>query len=239
MSNPKAILEKIRKLLNLADTSRGGTEAEMETAMRKAQELAMEHNIDLAQVPMGEVKRGAINVGHIIIRPVGKFYLRPVHFEIMQVMQECFGVKLVMNAYRSGSHKFLVALTVIGEQVDMELAQFTWHFLCNVFPRCWTTYSKARNVPWGSFVISRSYYTGLRQGIIATNKKIVDSLPKDQKDKYALVLVDKEALVAAEQARLFPVLRHSKVRDREFDRDAFVSGNEKGKTIKLNNALAP
>jgi hypothetical protein len=45
------IIEKIRKLLELADEERGGTEAERELAAQRAQELMLKHNIE-----MGELK---------------------------------------------------------------------------------------------------------------------------------------------------------------------------------------
>ena len=42
------ILDKIRKLLRLADRSRGSTENEAKVALAKAQELMTRHNIDSA-----------------------------------------------------------------------------------------------------------------------------------------------------------------------------------------------
>ncbi len=45
--NPQSnILDKIRKLLRLADRSRGATENEAKVALSKAQELMTRHNID-------------------------------------------------------------------------------------------------------------------------------------------------------------------------------------------------
>lgn len=44
------IIRKINALLELADETRGGTEAERDTAMRKAQELMLNHNIEMGQL---------------------------------------------------------------------------------------------------------------------------------------------------------------------------------------------
>lgn len=44
------IIERIRKLLELADESRGGTKAERELAAQRAQELMLKHNLDSAEL---------------------------------------------------------------------------------------------------------------------------------------------------------------------------------------------
>jgi hypothetical protein len=48
MKSESDILDKIRKLLRLADRSRGSTENEAKVALAKAQELMTRHNIDSA-----------------------------------------------------------------------------------------------------------------------------------------------------------------------------------------------
>jgi Protein of unknown function (DUF2786) len=51
-----AVLSKIQKMLNLADPSRGGTEAERDTAMRMAQELMFKYDLELFEVEQHEDK---------------------------------------------------------------------------------------------------------------------------------------------------------------------------------------
>jgi len=46
------ILDKVRKLLRLADTSRGATEHEAKVALAKAHEMMTRHNIDSAMLRM-------------------------------------------------------------------------------------------------------------------------------------------------------------------------------------------
>lgn len=46
----KDIIERIKKLMALADLSRGATEAEAAAAMAKVQELLTKHNLDMASI---------------------------------------------------------------------------------------------------------------------------------------------------------------------------------------------
>lgn len=47
------IIEKIAKLLRLADEHSGGTEAERDLAMKRAQEMMLKHNLDYAKITGG------------------------------------------------------------------------------------------------------------------------------------------------------------------------------------------
>ncbi len=58
MKSESEILEKIRKLLRLADRSRGSTENEAKVALAKAQELMTRHNIDSALLRMERGESG-------------------------------------------------------------------------------------------------------------------------------------------------------------------------------------
>jgi hypothetical protein len=58
MRNQNDILDKIRKLLRLADRSRGSTENEAKVALAKAQELMTRHNIDSALLRMERGESG-------------------------------------------------------------------------------------------------------------------------------------------------------------------------------------
>jgi hypothetical protein len=92
------VLEKIKKILARADTGRGATQAEAETAMAMVQKLCIEHNISMAQV---EAAADADN------RPAQKMeavkgtiktktrYEAPYHRPIMLVLQACFDVHII------------------------------------------------------------------------------------------------------------------------------------------------
>lgn len=237
MSDRTKTIEKIRKLLTLGTAGRGGTQAEMETAMKKAMEIALEHGIDLASVGDGEVKAGAIDVNHLVIRFPGRKQYLPMHEQILNVIQACFGVRTITHVYRSGGHKLIVSMTIVGEQTDIEIAQFVWNYLEGMFKSCWKGYAAGRGISSSAWVVSQSYYMGLRVGVIEVNRQVVAALSKAHADRYAVVLVNKEALVEKKMNELFPNLKNNKATKKKYDGAAYQSGVEKGKTIKLNSAL--
>jgi predicted DsbA family dithiol-disulfide isomerase len=51
MNVDENVIEKLKKVLNLAN--RGGTQGEAEAAFRRAKEIAMRYNIDLASIEVG------------------------------------------------------------------------------------------------------------------------------------------------------------------------------------------
>jgi len=52
--------------------------------------------------------------------------------------------------------------------------------------------------------LARSYYFGLRDGIIATNRKVLEDASAQGGKAYALVLVDKQTQVDARFRQEFP-----------------------------------
>ena len=58
MTDKESIIDKLRKLLALGDTSRGATEAEAQAAMAKAHELLAAHNLTMADIeaPGGKIE---------------------------------------------------------------------------------------------------------------------------------------------------------------------------------------
>lgn len=236
MSQRQNILAKIQKLLNLADQARGGTQAEMENAMAKATALAREHNIDLATVAEGEVKTG-LQVDSVILKTSTK-YERPYHNEILGTLRACFGVKTILHAYWTPqAQRVIMHITMVGEKTDLIIAEYCWKFLEQNFPLCWSNYRKEQGIK-DSWTSSRSYWVGLGNGIRENNRRAVEAMPSDQRNKYALVLVDKTALIEAKTAEMFPKLRNIRSGMKGMDGSAYQAGVAKGRTIKLNAGIA-
>jgi len=239
MSDRKQVLEKIRKLLSRAATGRGNSEAEMQMAMQRAQELAVEHSIDLTSVSEGEVKVAALEmtVEQVHLRSKSKNE-RMQHNPILNTISTCFGVKTIKHAFRSGSKTKIMHISIVGEKADVIIAAYAWNYLEELFPECWLDYAKRNFLPSNQFVAATSYYRGLAYGIIESNTRVVDSLSKDQANRYALVLVNKEALVEQKTAELFPNLIMKQSRARQMNHAAMAAGLVKGRTIKIHTPLA-
>ena len=148
------ILDKIRKLLRLADTSRGATENEAKVALAKAQELMTRHNIDSALLRMerGESGGGSFTVdkGKVDLPKT----LNPADLMILSLLQSHFNVKTILMPSGRGT-----PVDIIGAPADIDFAIYAFNFLRQTFFRCWNEFKRTRPNP-----DKASYYRGLRDG---------------------------------------------------------------------------
>lgn len=230
------VMTKLEKLLTLAG-NKGATEAEMNTAMAKATELARAYNIDLASVDTdGEVKVEEMETDFAVTNTKTK-QEQPYHMPIIYALRAVFGVKPFLATYTDHNQmRHITRITWIGEKVDVAMAVYCWGWLENLFPKCWLDYRKANGIA-DNYVSKRSYFTGLSEGIQAANRRAVESMGADR-NKYALVLVNKEAIVTARAEAMFGKPKgHVKSFTTQSDNGSRAAGYAKGSTIKLNGGL--
>jgi hypothetical protein len=224
------IFDKLKKILALAE--RGGTQAEMEVAMAKAQELASKHNIELGEVMAQRSEDDQADVietdrADISFRAGTK---KPEHTYIVQVLMTCFEVRAVYV----GNYK----LVFIGEKTDVQLAQFCFKFLESQFSKLMRRYvASVGGSGYGNKNQQHSFYTGLASGISAVNRRIREEA-KASNESMALVLVKKEEAVNKRAAEEFPCLRKAKKSNYEVDYNALTNGISAGKSIKLNHQIS-
>lgn len=232
-----AIIEKIKKILARADTSRGATQAEAETAMRKVQELAIEHNIDLSTVSVdGEIKVGEIETDHAEVKTATK-QERPYHLPILAVLRECFDVRGIVNCYTDhNSMRIITKITFVGEKLDVQLATYCWSWLEQLFPKAWLDYRKQYGLK-DSWTSARSFFAGFRDGLIDNNRRQRQEVSGQQADRFALVVVNKQEVVAAKVAEMFPNMGNLKSFTTRQDFHARMAGNDAGRRIKLTGGL--
>ena len=97
MKTQSDILDKVRKLLRLADRSRGSTENEAKVALAKAQELMTRHNIDSALLRMERESEGGgggfkVNKGSFDLPKS----LNPADMMILSLLQAHFNVRTIL-----------------------------------------------------------------------------------------------------------------------------------------------
>lgn len=221
------ILEKLQKILSLA--ARGGTEAEAQAAMAAAQRLAIQHNIDLAQVGEREVgpkKMETDRADGLKMYNKYKPYSRP----IARVLQNCFDVSFI---WVGGDRP-----CVVGEKTDVAMACYCWTWLNEMLPRLFRSYCEARGWPLLTGIPRVSYYEGVCQGISENNQRQRAEVAKTaDAQSFALVLVKKEELVQARVELEFPTLRKARSVRRSIDGSAWDAGHAEGRKIKLNAGL--
>ncbi len=225
------ILDKIRKLLRLADTSRGATENEAKVALSKAQELMTRHNIDSALLRMerGESGGGSFTVdkGNLDLPKT----LNPADLMILSLLQSHFNVKTILMSGGRGT-----AVDIIGAPADIDFAIYAFNYLRQTFFRCWNEFKRTRTNP-----DKASYYRGLRDGLNAELKAAKDrteqSYGDDQRQAYGLVVVDQTAAITRFVEEHYGRLRSRTTRARRVDSGSYFAGETKGRTIQINRPL--
>lgn len=122
-------LDKIKKLLRM---KRGGTSAEVETALNLAEELARKHGIDLASVDPNE-QNDQRRISHEDAVRSGRIQWESKY--AMLIAQEFFNVTTVIRGvgYRE------CVITFIGTSWDVQIAIYVYRFLVGHFRREWNT----------------------------------------------------------------------------------------------------
>ena len=223
------ILDKVRKLLRLADRSRGATENEAKVALSKAQELMTRHNIDSALLRMeaGE-KSGADVTKGLYELPKS---LNPADMLILSLLQSHFNVRVILM---TGHRK--TPVDIIGAPGDVDFAIFALSFLRETFFRCWNEFKRSAWNPDRA-----SYYRGLRDGLhtelTAAKEKAEQSYASDQQQTYALAVVDQNAAITRYVDEHYGKLRSRANRRRRVDSTSYFAGETKGRTIRINRPL--
>jgi len=230
MTNNNDILDKIRKLLRLADRSRGATENEAKVALSKAQELMTRHNIDSALLRMERGESGgsfAVDKGKVDLPKT----LNPADLMILSLLQQHFNVKTILMPTGRGT-----PVDIIGAPADIDFAIYAFNFLRQTFFRCWNEFKTTRTNP-----DKASYYRGLRDGINAELKSAKEraeqSYAADQRQAYGLVVVDQQAAITRFVTDHYGKLRNRSQRRRHVDSGSYFAGEQKGRTIRINRPL--
>src|SRR5689334_10423072 len=128
----QSALDKIKKLLRM---KRGGTQAEVETALNLARELAEKHGIDLEAVNPEEEEQQR-PIGHESTEPSARLQFESIYASL--ICQKFFNVEVFRQKsvprfglfFRSS---YTVRLTFIGTDWDRQIAIYVYHFLVRHF----------------------------------------------------------------------------------------------------------
>ena len=230
MNTNKDILEKIRKLLRLADTSRGATESEAQLALAKAQELMTRHNIDSALLRMerGESGHGfTVDKGKVDLPKT----LNPADLMILSLLQGHFNVKTILMPNGRGT-----PVDIIGSPADIDFAIYVFQYLRQTFFRCWNEFKRVHANP-----DKASYYRGLRDGLNTALKeakqRAEESYGSGERQTYGLVLVDQQAAIKQYVDEHYGKLRKRSGARRKMHSGSYTAGESKGRTIQINRPL--
>jgi hypothetical protein len=137
----EAILSKLQKLLAL---SKGGSENEAQLALEKAQQIATQHNIELAAVAAREpsaAEKLEMVEDHVTF---GR-RLPTLQKYASWLLGSHFGVKLVYHNTFNG-RQWVRQLLILGDKRDVEFAKYVNSFVQEDMQRRWEYYKKSNNL---------------------------------------------------------------------------------------------
>jgi len=225
------ILEKLRKLVNLAAGNANLHEAEV--AMQMAQKIAFQNNIDLAQVePQNrqsvEIDKAQINCGQRM--SISQNFVNVI-------LGKFFEIRIITSGGRISGRKMFY----FGKKDDVEFAVWANQYLNKLFLDLWHSHY-AKN-PHLSTKMRETFFFGLYKGLAEKLQEQKDSqessLGAEVKQSYEIVLVDNAALIEQSVNQSFPNLTKStKKRIAVRDSEVFGAGHAEGKKINLFKQIA-
>jgi hypothetical protein len=238
--NPKeSLIDKIRKLLRLADPDNGGTVPEMESALRKAQQLMTRHGIESMQ--LGEEKSASDIAKEEIATGRRK---DAADRWIPQIIQRVFCVKVLWSRTyapsigKNGGWQHLYIF--VGEPLDVELAKLTLiHIRASMMAGLDSfiaTTGKPRNAH-----VKNSYFFGVASGFIRESVHAQHAEAKRhsaaEASRYALALVKKENRIEQfVKSEIKPKVQKSRSIARH-DCEAYDSGYSAGAAIDFTTKI--
>lgn len=227
-----AIISRIEKLLELA--ARGGTEAEATTAFAKASQLMTKYGIERSQLQARNAQGRKLDIAR---RSLGRTWKteRPAHRPVRTVIWTCFKVQTIRHRYLDGS----IGYSFLGVEEDLDFAVFAFNNLSDTFLRLLCQHFRDTGYTRQTPGVITGYLMGLCSGFIhawreAQEKEIGQAGEAGQ--QYALVLVDKEALVAGALAR-DPNVKLPKKRDMKVNQHSYLEGWKHGQKITIARPL--
>ncbi|MCH7695689.1 MAG: DUF2786 domain-containing protein [Proteobacteria bacterium] len=216
------IIDKIKKLLELADSEKNDSENERETALRQANALMDKHNISAMELQEQENPRGedTLVTGSTIWKTM-----------CIAAIGNLYGCESYRTTGRNG--KTFIVGTSHNRQIVISMSQYVINSI---------TREASRNRAYG-----RAYTNSFKKGGAIGVSRQVESINKERKEgltvaskKQALVLVDyyKNELVANKQWLMEKGVRvRSAGCIRLSDGDGYSAGQDYGSKMSLNNQL--
>jgi len=165
-------INKIKKLLRMR---RGGTPAEVATALRLAQEIAAKNGIDLAGIDSNDDERRS-TMGHQDT-PTGaqRTYEQSL---ANQILEGWFEVNTIFVRDYNAQGKLVCVLQIVGDESARRIAAYIYVFLVRAFRRSWRERAdrRLRN--------RRAFLLGMYAGIVS---QLPERKPREQEAGSALV----------------------------------------------------
>jgi hypothetical protein len=210
--NDSAILQKVEKLLSLADSC---NENEAMLATKKANDLILKHNISF-------VDHEAQSTAYVY--RVMEYKKRNAKVDGIYEILKKFNVYPVVNQGHKGGY-----LEVVGNKTDVTIAHYVCDYLSHSIDNIWKQ-TKKENPQLKGMVAKNSFIRSFCQNIANSTNSIQ---PAEQ--KAGLIKLEQELMVKVELA--YPNLRTAYSNARKSCSEASALGRNKAKSFNIPSAL--
>jgi hypothetical protein len=194
------IAEKIQKLLSLAESHH---KKEAESATQKAKELLLKYNLSIHETE-----------DETIVKRIFKHKRANAKLQAIAKILRTFFVYPIFNHGENSLY-----LEIIGERVNVEVAEYVFHFLNHHFEDLW----KNREVPLKGLAAKNAFFRGIAKGFLS---KDVSS--------QGIIRIEKTLIQKVET--IYPHLSYQKSFYPSFTH-AEKEGTRIGKTLKVREGI--
>lgn len=214
------IIEQIKKLLALSDTSRGATIEEAATAAAKVQTLLFKHNLTMAEVQAVNSDDDGYEMTTTALRGVGREWRRTLLHVIAQA-NFCRSIGIIGAPWSK----------LIGKPCNIEIVEYLYAYLVREVWSCWKRRAKQFRKR------SRARYC---KGCVMAIAVTLEEQRRQDEDAgdtcRALVIRVDQALDAAKDRLAGPTVRHKPRKDRSRSK-AIDVGYADGLAIEIRTGL--
>ncbi len=211
-SKKEKILEKVKKLLALADSS---NPHEAEVALKKVNQLILEHNLKSISPEQEYID--------IYLKRICQTKRFSPKLQSIREILDLFQVRSVLNHGMDCCY-----LEIIGSSENIKIAEYIFHFLQQEFEHLWEREKKSQKLK--GQLAKNSFFRGLAEGF-----KTQITLSQSQMNSRALIVSEK-ALDLGVKKLVYPRLRFTHSHFKE-DSHARQQGRMRGEELKIRRAL--
>lgn len=239
----EAVIEKIKKLLRLADVNSGGTPAEIANAAAKAQALLFEHNLAMEHIGDIHADGKEERITKNLFDLDATYLTSPWHASLLHVISKPLFCRMIYHAAKAGQAG---RVTLIGKQSNIDVCRYFYEYLHRTIDLMAIQYREEwkvkkdkageKYIPDESFRVRREFCMGAVQVI---GKRMAEKFAEEVKatnNSRALVVVSDQALDSAFKA-CFPKTHKVKTTAKA-NVEAMLAGRVAGGRIPLNRGVA-
>lgn len=183
MKCDESVIQKIRKLLNTADTSKNSYIEEASTAMMLAKKLLEKHHLSMSQIM--DLSDGGNSTFEIIEETAANFKANSVPIWMMKLIATVNIVtdtkSLINKKQRTNSSYSDLNIIFLGESIDVLTSVELFNFLRKTISRLSTNHQKGVD---GNYTIWRSFAEGCSDSLLVRAKRENDRENNKLKTKF-------------------------------------------------------